>query len=50
MSITNEKTQFVLFHTKSKPVPRNFKIIENEYVTISRVKEIQYLGIVIDER
>ena len=42
------KKHNVLFQTKNKPVPRNLEIIETEYITISRVKGIQYLAIVID--
>ena len=49
LSINSDKTNFVLFHMKNKPVPKNFGNIQTEHMTIRRVKTVNYLGLVIDE-
>ena len=49
LSINSEKTNFVLFHAKNKPIPENFDCIQTTYLTIDRVKCVQYLGLMIDE-
>ena len=49
LSINSEKTNFVLFHAKNKPIPENFDFIQTTYLTIDRVKCVQYLGLMIDE-
>ena len=43
------KTHFVLFHTKNKPVPKDFDSIRTDHMTINRAKIVNYLGLVIDE-
>ena len=49
LSINSDKTNFVLFHMKNKPVPNDFDRIETNHMTIRRVKIVNYLGLVIDE-
>ena len=49
LSINSEKTNFVLFHAKNKPIPENFNCIHPTYLAIDRVKCVQYLGLMIDE-
>ena len=49
LSINSDKTNFVLFHMKNKPVPRNFTCITTEAMQINRVKSVQYLGMLLDE-
>ena len=34
LSINSEKTNFVLFHAKNKPIPENFDCIQTTYLTI----------------
>ena len=49
LSINSDKTNFVLFHMKNKPVPNDFDSIQTNHMTIRRVKIVNYLGLVIDE-
>ena len=49
LSTNSEKTNFVLFHTQNKPVPEHFDCIQTTFLTINRVKLVQYLGLMIDE-
>ena len=49
LSINSEKTNFVLFHAKNKPIPENFDCIHTTFITLNRVKCVQYLGLMIDE-
>ena len=49
LSINSEKTNFVLFHVKNKLIPENFDCIPTTFLTIYRVKYVQYLGPMIDE-
>ena len=49
LSINSEKTNFVLFHTKNKPIPEQFDCIQTTFLTINRVKFVQYLGLMIDK-
>ena len=49
LTINNDKTNFVLFHTKNKPVPPNIDCIRLSSMTIHRVKSVQYFGLTIDE-
>ena len=49
LSINSEKTNFVLFHARNKPIPENFDCIQTTYLTIDRVNCVQYLGLMIDE-
>ena len=49
LSMNSEKTNFVLFHTKNKPIPEHFDCIQTMFFTINRVKFVQYLGLMIDE-
>ena len=48
LSINSEKTNFVLFHTKNKPIPEHFDCIQTTFFTINKVKFVQYLGLMID--
>lgn len=50
MTINTDKTNFVLFHTKNKPVPKNFQLLETDAMPIARVNSIKYLGVVLDEK
>ena len=45
-----QKTSFVLFHLKNKPIPRNFTCIQTEVMQINRVESVQYLGMLLDEK
>ena len=49
LSINNDKTYFVLFHTKNNPVPNDFDSIRTDHMTINRAKIVNYLGLIIDE-
>ena len=49
LSINSEKTNFVLFHTKNKPIPEHFDCIQTTFFTINRVRFVHYLGLMIDE-
>ena len=49
LSTNSDKTNFVLFHMKNKPVPNYSGNIQTEQMTIRRVKTVNYLGLVIDE-
>ena len=49
LSINNDKTNFVLFHMKNKPVPKHFECIKTDVMEINRVNSIQYLGMLLDE-
>ena len=42
LTINSEKTNFVLFHAKNKPIPENFDCIQTTYPTIDRVKCVQW--------
>ena len=35
LSINNDKTNFVLFHMKNKPVPKHFECIETDKMQIN---------------
>ena len=50
LSINSEKTSFVLFHLKNKPILRNFTCIQTEVMQINRVESVQYLGMLLDEK
>ena len=50
LTISMEKTNFVLFHTPNKPLVRNVREIATENMVISRVDAVKYLGITIDEK
>ena len=49
LSINSNKTNFVFFHMKNKPVPNDFDSIQTSHMTIGGVKTVNYLGLVIDE-
>ena len=49
LSINNDKTKFVLFHMKNKPVPKHFECIQTDVMQINRVDSIQYLGMLLGE-
>ena len=44
LPINSDKTNFVLFRMKNKPVPKNFTCIQTDVIQITRVKSVQYLG------
>ena len=48
-SINSNKTNFVLFHMKNKPVPNDFDSIQTNHMTKGRVKTVNYLGLAIDK-
>ena len=50
LTINSDKTNFILFHTVNKPVPNNLTEIITTEMTIQRVNEIKYLGLVLDEK
>ena len=47
--INSEKTIFVFFHAKNMPIPESFDCIQTTYLTIDRVKCVQFSGLTIDE-
>ena len=49
LTINAEKTNFILFHTINKPIPRNLDEISVESMTIKRVNSFKYLGLTLDE-
>ena len=49
LSINKDKTNFVLFHNKNKPIHENFDCIETENMPIKRVQMVQYLGLIVGE-
>ena len=49
LSIYSEKTNFVLFRAKNKPIPKHFDCIQTVFLTINGDKCVQYLGLMIDE-
>ena len=49
LTISMEKTNFVLFHTPNKPFVRNY-LIATENIVINHVDAVKYLGITIDEK
>ena len=50
LTINNDKTTFISFHTKNKPVPKNLETQDTSVMNIDRVKSVNYLGIIIDEK
>ena len=48
LSINSEKNSFVLFHSKNKPIPRNFTCIQTEVMQINRVESVQYIGMLLN--
>ena len=49
LTISIEKTNFVLFHTPNKPLVKNLREIETEAMNIKRADVVTYLGVTIDE-
>ena len=49
LSINSDKTNFVFFHMKNKPVPKNCTCIQTDVIQITRVQSVQYLGMSLDE-
>ena len=45
LSLNSNKTNFVLFHMKKKPVPNDFDNIQTNHMTIGMVKTVNYLGL-----
>ena len=50
LTISVAKTNFVLFHTPDKPMEQNLKEIVKDEISIERVTNIKYLGVIIDEK
>ena len=50
LTINDSKTCFILFHTKNKPVPKDFSAIQIDDIIIKRVDNTKYLGLFIDEK
>ena len=50
LTINHDKTCFILFHTKNKPVPWKLLNIDFDGIFIQRVTYTKYLGFVIDEK
>ena len=50
LTINNDKTHFVLFHMKNKPVPRDFSALHTDVMNIDRVEAMKYLGVTLDEK
>ena len=50
LTISVAKTDFVLFHTQNKPMEQNLKEIVTDEISIERVTNIKYLGVIIDEK
>ena len=49
LSINSDKTNFVLFHMKNKPLPNDFDHVETNHMMIRRVKIVNYFALVIDK-
>ena len=50
LTISMEKTNFVLFHTPNKPLVRNVREIATKNMVINRVDAVKYIGVTIDEK
>ena len=50
LTISVAKTNFVLFLTPDKPMEQNLKEIVKDEISIERVTNIKYLGVIIDEK
>ena len=50
LTINAEKTEFVVFHAKNKPMPAKLDILDTGTMSIKRVKSFKYLGVIIDEK
>ena len=50
LMINQDKTKCVLFHMTNKPVPRDFCALNVGAIDIERVKEVTYLGVILDEK
>ena len=50
LTISVAKTNFVLFHTPNKPMEQNLKEIVTDEISIERVTNIKYLGVIIEEK
>lgn len=51
LTINTDKTCFLIFHARNKPVPADLKTlaIEELGIVLNRVPSVQYLGVYIDE-
>ena len=49
LTINSDKTNFILFHTINKPLPKDFNEIVVDSMIIKRVKSFKYLGLILDE-
>ena len=50
LTINNDKTHFILFNMKNKPVPRNFSDLHTDVMKTDRVEATKYLGVILDEK
>ena len=50
LTVSIEKTNFVLFHTPNKPLVKDLREIGTEAMNIKRVDVVTYLGVTIDEK
>ena len=50
LMINQDKTKCVLFHMSNKPVPRDFCALNVGAIDIEIVKEVTYLGVILDEK
>ena len=50
LTINNDKTKFILFHTKNKPVPKDLETLDTSVMNIDGVESFNYLGVIIDEK
>ena len=48
--INQDKTKCMLFHVPNKPVPRDFCALNVDAIDIEGVKEVTYLGVILDEK
>ena len=49
LTINFDKTNFILFHAKNKPIPPNFDKIIVDGNVVRRVASTKYLGLYMDE-
>ena len=49
LTINDDKTKFMLYHTINKPVPKKCVSIKTNVMDIERVDNFKYLGIYLDE-
>ena len=50
LTTNNDKTKFILFHTKKQTCTKNIETQDTGVMNIGRVKYFNYLGLIIDEK